>query len=117
MPQLNIKGLSIEEVSSISNDLLTDLVEIIKCPRDHIMIDIYNVRSVFDGEEVKTYPFIEVAWFNRGQDIQDKVALVITNHVLKLVDEVEIAFKEFEKIKYYTNGTHYELVSLKRSIK
>lgn len=56
------------------------------------------------GEKVKGYPFVEVAWFDRGQKIQDKIANVITNHVQEQGDEsLDIMFTIFEKHRYYDN--------------
>ena len=38
--------------------------------------------SIFQGEICETYPFIEVGWFERGQEIRDAYAQVLTKHIL-----------------------------------
>ncbi len=108
MPQITIRGIQADKICKISSDMLNELTEIIGCPRDYFTIDCLNVTSVYDNEITQTFPFISVGWFDRGQDIQDKVAKAITKHIKSLgIEDVEIAFTVFEKNKYYSNGEHY----------
>jgi len=108
MPQLKIRGIEAEKIKRISKDLVNDLTEIVGCPRDYFTIECYNTTSIFDGEIVDTYPFIEVAWFDRGQEIQDKVAKTITKYIQTLdIESLDIAFTIFEENRYYENGEHF----------
>lgn len=105
MPQLRIKGIEAEKILSISKDLVNELTEIVECPRDYFTIECIDTTSIFDGEFVETYPFVEVAWFDRGQKVQDRVAKIIATYINQLgVQDVEIAFVVFKENSYYENG-------------
>ena len=62
---------------------------------------------ILDGADV--YPFVEVAWFDRGQEVQDMVAKIITDNIRENlnVESMDLAFTVFEKEKYYENGEHF----------
>lgn len=108
MPQLKIRGIKAEEICSISKELVDELVEIVDCPRDYFTIECIETTSVFDGKIVRTYPFIEVAWFDRGQQIQDMVAKTLTKYVNRLgIQDLDIAFTIFQGNRYYENGEHF----------
>lgn len=108
MPQLKIRGIEAEKVCKISKELIDELTEIVGCSRDYFTIECIKTTSIFDGEIVTTYPFIEVAWFDRGQDVQDKVAKVLTKYINILgVQDLDIAFTIFTENRYYENGEHF----------
>ncbi|RKD22374.1 protein of unknown function [Caminicella sporogenes DSM 14501] len=108
MPQLKIRGIEAEKIKRISKELIDELTEVVGCPRDYFTIECFNTTSIFDGEIVQTYPFIEVAWFDRGQEVQDKVAKIITKYIHSLnIESLDIAFTVFNKNSYYENGEHF----------
>ncbi|SHJ77042.1 DUF1904 domain-containing protein [Paramaledivibacter caminithermalis] len=108
MPQIKIRGIGAEKIRSISKELVDELTQIVGCPRDYFTIECIETTSIFDGEVVETYPFIEVVWFDREQDIQDKVAKTLTKYVNQLgVKDLDIAFTLFQKNRYYENGEHF----------
>jgi len=108
MPQLNVKGISAEAMRSVSTALVEELARICECGTDNFTIDCLQTISVFGGETVPTFPFIEVAWFERGQATRDRVAAAITDHVRSLgVAEVEVAFVVYREDSYYANGKHF----------
>lgn len=105
MPQLLVRGINAESMARVSQSLVTELAEICECGTDNFTIDCLAVQSVYGGEIVPTYPFIEIGWFERGSAIRDRFAAALTNHVLSLgIDEVEIAFKVYQESGYYING-------------
>ena len=71
MPMLRVKGIPQEEVMKESKVLIDELVEIIECPRDYFTIELINNTFIMDGEVVAPPTIIEVAWFDRGQEVQD----------------------------------------------
>lgn len=108
MPQLLIKGISVEQVKTISKSLVQELAELCACGTDNFTLEVMNSTFVFDGEEVPGYPFIEVKWFERGLEIQDEFANLITKHVHSLgIPEVEVAFTTFKESNYYLNGKSF----------
>lgn len=67
-------------------------------------------KSVYikDGEIVKGDPVVEVSWFDRGQEVQDKAAKIITKfiHLLEYPN-VDVIFFPLDENKYYENGEHF----------
>lgn len=108
MPQLTMRGIQAKKVCEFSKEMIDELENILQCPRNYFTIECLNVSFIFDGEEVLGYPFVEIAWFDRGQDIQDRVALIVTKFVQGAgYQNVDIIFKVLEKNKYYENGIHF----------
>jgi hypothetical protein len=92
---------------TISGALLEELAAICGCGTDNFTIDCLTVASVFGGRPAATYPFIEVAWFERGREVRDRFAAAVTRHVRHDgVAEVEVAFKVYREDAYYVNGTN-----------
>lgn len=108
MPQLQFKGIKKEGICRISKELIDELQEILQCPRDYFTLEVMNNPYIFDGEEVEGYPMIEIKWFDRGQEIQDTIAKVITKKINQLgYKAVDIFFTILEDNKYYENGKHF----------
>lgn len=105
MPHIIVRGLPVEHMRLISKALVEDLAVDCECGTDNFMIECIHTTSVFDGNIVDSYPFIEVAWFERGQDARDRVAQTLTAHVHSLgIPELEIAFIAYREDSYYING-------------
>jgi hypothetical protein len=105
LPQLTIRGITTEQVTAVSEVLVRDLAEVCECGIDNFTMDCLHTVSVIDGNRVETYPFVEVAWFERGSQTRDLFAETITKHFHTVgVEEVEIAFKVYNQDGYYING-------------
>ena len=108
MPQLIIKGMALPDVKTISRALTEELAEIIGCPRDYFILEVPAGIFVFDGQEVSITPLIEVKWFDRGQEIQDRTASALCRHIRSAgYEQVEIFFTVLDPPRYYENETHY----------
>ncbi|WP_099191934.1 DUF1904 domain-containing protein [Tepidibacter mesophilus] len=109
MPQIKIRGIEANEVCKISEKMIDELVNIVKCPRDYFEIECIQSVAIRNGQIEEVYPFIEVAWFDRGQDTQDKVAKIITDSIREglNIESLDLAFTTFDKAKYYENGEHF----------
>ncbi|MDP4160835.1 MAG: DUF1904 domain-containing protein [Bacillota bacterium] len=108
MPQIKIRGLETETVCKLSKQLIDELELITQSPRDFFTIEVIHSTFVMDGDVIKGYPFVEIAWFDRGQEIQDQVAQA----VYRLINEagysnVDIMFTILERTRYYENEEHY----------
>lgn len=107
MPQFLIKGMKMEDVQKISTQMVNELEEIIGCPRDYFRIEFVDSTLIEDGDIVAGCPMVQVNWFDRGQEVQDKVAVSITTNIQNAgYEQVEIFFIVLERNKYYENGTH-----------
>ncbi|MBC9784247.1 DUF1904 domain-containing protein [Heliobacterium chlorum] len=108
MPQIMIRGMELNDIKRISKPLVDELSEVIGCPRDYFTIEQIHSTFIADGEITKAYPFIQVNWFDRGQEIQDKAAKVIDSYVRDAgYEQVEVYFIVLNEEKYYENGEHY----------
>lgn len=108
MPHIRIRGMEKKEIKNISTKLIDDLEKIIGCPRDYFTIEYINTTFIVDGKEDGGYPFIDVLWFDRGEEIRNQVAKSITNQVNTYeYEDICIMFKNLEKELYYENGEHF----------
>lgn len=108
MPMLKFKAIEIEDVCAISKNLIDELQELIQCPRDYFSLSVDKSIYIKDGEFVKGEPIVEVSWFDRGQEIQDKAAKIITKYINSVeYQSVDIIFFVLDESKYYENGEHF----------
>lgn len=108
MPQLIVRGIEAEKVCSISKALVDELEELLQCPRSYFTIECLNTAFIRDGAICDGYPFVEIAWFDRGQEIQDKAARIVTRYIQETgYENVDVIFRTLEKNKYYENGEHF----------
>lgn len=108
MPSLKFKAMDSEKIKVVSKELVDELQSLLQCPRDYFNIEIAQSLYVRDGEYVSGYPMVEVAWFERPQEIQDQAAKIITKFVNKAgYDSVDVIFTLLQENNYYENGEHF----------
>lgn len=108
MPHFIVRGISPEQMRSISKRIIEDAAQICECGTDNFTIECLHTTSVFDGQITASFPFIEVTWFERGQEIRDRLADSIYGHVRSLgIAEVETAFIAYREDNYYINGKRF----------
>lgn len=105
MPQIKFRGVQTEKVQPLVQEMLDQLQQIIDCPREDLTLEC--LPSTFLNP-VDGYPFVEVAWFDRGQATQDRVAQAITTLLQRAgYASVDVMFSPLEKNQYYENGQHF----------
>jgi phenylpyruvate tautomerase PptA (4-oxalocrotonate tautomerase family) len=108
MPQLKIRGVEVEKICSFSKNLIGELETIINCPRSYFTIEHISSTFIADGSVSKAYPFVEISWFDRGQDVQDKTAVAVTKAVQGAgYENVDVIFSALKENDYYENGCHF----------
>ncbi|MCM3708416.1 MULTISPECIES: DUF1904 family protein [Cytobacillus] len=108
MPHLFIRGISVDQTKEISTQLVKDLARLCDCGEDHFTLEVLNSTFVFIQTEVPAFPFIEVQWFDRGKEVQNQYAGIVSSHVQSLgVPEVEVAFTAYKEADYYLNGKSF----------
>lgn len=107
MPMLKFRGIPKEEIIIESKKLVDEIAEIVECPRDYFTLEVMDNLFVMDGKVVDAPTIVEVAWFGRGQEVQDKVANVITTHFKKDRECLDVFFVNLEYSDYYENGKHF----------
>lgn len=108
MPQIRTKNIKKAHLQLICKNMIDELQELIGCPRNYFTVECLKAEFITDGEIPSNYPFIEVSWFDRGQDIKDKTAKIITKYVHEAgYKDVDIIFKSLNTEDYYENGEHF----------
>lgn len=108
MPALRLKSIQGKKACTISKELIDELQELIQCPREYFSIEVDPSLFIIDGEFVEGSPVVEVFWFDRGQEIQDKAAKIITKSVNSIgYISVDVIFHYLDKSRYYENGEHF----------
>ncbi|MEG2353515.1 MAG: DUF1904 family protein [Clostridium sp.] len=108
MPQLMMKSVKVENISTISKDMIDELEQLIQCPRSYFTIECINSTYIMDNKVVEPSPIIEVSLFDRGQETQDKIAVIITKYLrIAGYKDVDIIFTLLDTSKYYENGKHF----------
>jgi hypothetical protein len=111
VPHLIIRGISVEQVKTISTPLVLELAELCTCGTDNFTLEILQSSFVFNQNQVPGYPFIEVKWLERGQEIRDQFAHIVTKYVQSFgIPEIEVAFSTFSEAAFYSNGKSYATV-------
>lgn len=109
MPHLRFRGLKKEEVVEVSTDLLDKLSALTDCPKEHFTIEYIPSVYIFDGKESEiNYPFVEMFWFSRSDEIKQSVSNTITD-VLSIYKYTDVAvyFNDMKKDNYFKNGRHF----------
>ena len=77
--------------------MIDELVDAVKCPRDYFEIECIKSVAIREGKIADVYPFVEVAWFDRGQEVQDTVAKIITDSIRNNleIESMDLAFTVF----------------------
>lgn len=108
MPQLKFKGIKQEEVAQISTEIVNEMSLIMDTPKDWFQVEYDPVVMFFDGREVPGEPMVQVWWFDRGQEVQNKAAKRLNEIICNLGYEYAVvSFHKFEKKDYYEDGTHF----------
>lgn len=82
MPQITVKGLTGAQMKKLSTPLMHDLAEAIGCPEDWLIFELAESRFYAGGEQVPGFPIVEVAWFDRPDEVRERVAALIRDAVL-----------------------------------
>jgi len=107
MPQLRFHAISPDYVRDISLPLTEELAAIIKCAREHFVLECVESTYVWDGQEVEGHPFVEVYCFDRGEEANDRMAEVITRQLKDVgCRNVDVTFLLLERRRYYEDGRH-----------
>lgn len=109
MPHIRMRAVTAEQAAELSSTLVQDLAQIIQTPIDNFTFEMIETRFFEKGALSKAYPFIEVLWFARPQDVQDACARLITDKVKDLIPEndVVVVFTVLNASAYYENSKHF----------
>lgn len=104
MPQLIFHGIEPDTVRTCSTELVQQLATVMQTEVDNFLLEVVHSVQIIEP----SYPYIDVRWFDRGQDIQDRSAVIITNAFKDLgISPLDIIFIPLEKNSYYENAEHF----------
>jgi hypothetical protein len=108
MPLLRFRAIEAQDICTISASLVDDLQALLQCPRDYFTLEAIQSIFIKDGGFTNGSPVIEIAWFDRGQEVQDKVAEIVTNYMKSVgYNNLDVIFTKLDENKYYENGKHF----------
>lgn len=109
MPHLRFRFLTEEKAAELSAKMVPELAQLTQTPVDHYTLELIPTKLFLGGKSVTGDPFCEVLWFDRGQDVQDKAAELITRHLRTLHPEGDlvVCFQPLLRAAYYENGRHF----------
>ncbi|ODS51061.1 MAG: pseudouridine synthase [Bdellovibrio sp. SCN 50-8] len=109
MPHIRFRAVRPQDVAVLSEILTPKLAELTEAPVDYFTYEYIQTEFYKNGQIASGDPFIEVHWFDRGQECQDKVAKEITSRVKELIGDKDIVvyFFDLKKSAYYENGNHF----------
>lgn len=108
MPQITARGITPLQATQISKPLIAQLAHLLDIPKEDFTFDVICTQTFFMGEEVDTFPFVQVGWFDRGAALRSATAKQIDNAFKQAgVPALEIVFIDFERDHYYSDGEHY----------
>ncbi|WP_413584736.1 DUF1904 domain-containing protein [Bdellovibrio sp. HCB274] len=109
MPHLRFRGINQDQVAKLSQTLPNNLAATMETTEDNFSIEHIHTDFFSKGQKGGAYPFVEVLWFQRSQEIQDQSAKIITEQVKQYCpnDDVAVIFVSLTKSAYYENGSHF----------
>ena len=109
MPHIRIRSLNEAAVRNLSRELPQELASVMQTSVDNFSIELVATTFFKDGKRVEGDPMIEVLWFERGQEIRDKSANIITELVRKQTpaEYISVVFSALAQESYYENGSHF----------
>lgn len=110
MPHLLFRGVPAEKLQTVTNPLATELAALCECGTDNFTMACLHTTSVFGSDSGEaSFAFIEVGWFERGQQVRNRFAEAVTRYVAQLgISEIEIVFQAYHQNSYYINGEPVE---------
>lgn len=108
MPQLRFHSVEVEKVKAVSKPLTEELAAVVGCEREHFVLECLPSFYVWDGQMTEGYPFVEVYCFDRGDEGSDRMAEIITRHLVNAgCSGVDVVFMPLERRRYYEDGKHF----------
>lgn len=109
MPHIRIRSISEKHVQNLSKILPKELAQSMETSEDNFTFELISTKYFSNGKVKKSYPYIEVYWFERSQEIKEKSAKIITDYVRKLTkaEDIAVVFTPIQKNDYFENGKSF----------
>ena len=110
MPHIRVRGIEQAALEEVAGTIVEQFAKLTDTPNDHFTVEYIASQFVVAGGASLAYPFIEVLWFDRGQDVKTAVAHVIDTALRPFVGEdkdITVLFKDVNGNDYYENREHF----------
>jgi len=102
MPTLIFKGVKQSDLQVLAKPLIAQLAEAVECSKDLFTLEWTNPSYYDENGLVESYPIINVNWFPRSKEMQDKVANVVGNLFKSHgYTRVKVTFTLMDRAAYY----------------
>lgn len=103
MPILEFTGIEESTILKVQNKLIGKLCEVMGSENEDFTLMIEQKKQL-----TPLYHYVNVRWFDRGQEVQDKCAQIITELIrAEGISSLDVIFHVLERNKYYENGVHF----------
>lgn len=105
MLQIIFRGIDLEEVCPLSRRLINELAAVASCAREEISLESIQTQTVWDGEFIDPPFRVQINWFERGKETQQRLVQVLDDFLCHAGYEgTHIYFVAIEPDQYYVNG-------------
>lgn len=108
MPRVTIHGVSFQAAKSLGMAIKKNLVSCDEIKPEHVQVQFLQTIALTHVEEEEWLPMIDILWFGRSQEVQDKVAEMLTQLFWKMgFENLQVTFQTIAENCFYENGQHY----------
>ncbi len=109
MPHIRLKCISEKNVKALSKTLPKELAKAMDTSEDNFSFELIPNTFYTNGKSIKSYPFIEVHWFERSQETKIRSTRIITNQTKALTKakDIVVVYIPIEKSDYFENGKNF----------
>ncbi len=108
MPQIIVKGLDEKQMMTLAKTTSNTLGSICACDANWFVFESTNAYFINSDGEKFNQAVVQVHWFKRSQEIQDKVAGLLDKAIKDMgFDFTQISFHLFYEEAYYEDGEHF----------
>ena len=105
MPRLQFYALPLAVVTEVSVGLVDELAMLMGVAREHFVLECVDSTFIYDGAVKEGFPYVEVHCFDRGAEVFDRTAEIITRRLQALgVSSVDVTFRPLLRRHYYEDG-------------
>ena len=109
MPHLRFRSVTKEVVEKLSSEINQPLAEMISTSADNFTFEWIASEFYFNQKPIVSYPFVEVLWFPRSQEVAQKVSQYLTEVLKKqtAAEDVVVVFINLDPKMYFENGKSF----------
>lgn len=105
MPRIKTHNISSNIVKKAAKGIIDEISELLRTDRSNVTIQVCEDKFVSDGEFIQSHPYVELSLLTRPQDLEDQMASIITDQLMKSgCESVDLYIIHLEKRQYYENA-------------